>query len=114
MSGAEEVWAVTQTPFAPSIKTLPRKQENLYDLSQMEPWREFAVTLYNDEDHSMDEVVGQLMKALQCTPLRAQRLMLEAHTKGQAVVAIAGKPKANRIATVLRQIDLRVILRQIN
>ncbi|MFP4379880.1 MAG: ATP-dependent Clp protease adaptor ClpS [Candidatus Sumerlaeia bacterium] len=88
--------------------------EVTYDLSQMEAWREYEVILYNDEEHSMEEVIGQIIKAIHCSPLRAEQIMLKAHHHGKAVVAIAGKSRAIRIASVLRQIELHVSLRQVN
>ena len=90
------------------------KKTVVFDLSQMEPWREFAVTLFNDASHSMDQVTLQLMKALECTAGRAHAIMMEAHRNGSALVIIAVRPRATRIAQILREIDLRVTLRQIN
>ncbi|NQU43654.1 ATP-dependent Clp protease adaptor ClpS [bacterium] len=98
----------------PSTPVKPVKREVELDLSQLEPWREFEVILFNDEDHSMDEVIGQIVKALQCSFGCAQAITFEAHTQGQALVAVTSKPNAVQIASVLRQIDLRVSLRQIN
>ncbi|HBF33575.1 TPA: hypothetical protein DDW35_03320 [Candidatus Sumerlaeota bacterium] len=90
------------------------KKETAFDLSQMEPWREFAVTLFNDESHSMDQVTLQLMKALDCTAGRAHSITMEAHHKGSALVVITARPRATRIVQILREIDLHVTLRQIN
>jgi ATP-dependent Clp protease adapter protein ClpS len=104
----------TQThPQSLPVET-PAKREIVFDLSHMEPWREFAVVLCNDNEHSMDEVVVQLMKALNCGLPRAHELMLRAHKNGQATVAITRREQAMQIATILRQISLTVLLRQIN
>jgi len=93
---------------------VPVKRKIEFDLSEMLPWREFAVVLSNDEVHSMDEVVAQLMKALGCDAGRAQTLMFQAHSNGRATVAVAERGRAMRIARVLRQISLQVVVRQIN
>ena len=107
----------------PSLPTVPGEGSGMprgapaeieFDLSQMGPWREYAVVLHNDEVHSDVEVVIQIVKALHCSFSRAQELMLTAHRMGRATVAITDRERAFRIAGVLRQIDLQVTLRQIN
>lgn len=98
----------------PTPTQAPQSEEIVFDLSHMQPWREFAVILHNDEEHSMDEVVVQLVKALNCTFPRAQELMLRVHNEGRATVAITNRSKAERIATILKQIELSVTMRQIN
>ena len=102
----------TSTPSHSSM--VPVREKVVYDLSDMAPWREFAVILFNDEEHSMPEVTLQLMKALRCAIARAQSLMLTVHNTGRATVAIVARPRAFTIAKVLREIDLRVSLRQLN
>jgi len=98
-----------------SVETVvPVKRGIEFDLSQMRPWREFAVVLSNDEVHSMEEVVAQLIKALGCDAGRAQMLMFQAHSSGRTTVAITKRERAMRIAQVLRQISLHVVIRQIN
>jgi ATP-dependent Clp protease adapter protein ClpS len=103
----------TQVP-APPATTSPARPEVEYDLSALEPWREFAVVLYNDDVHDQGEVVRQLMLALECPPARAHGLMLEAHNSGRATVAITNRQRAVRIASILRQIELRVSIHQVN
>ena len=102
----------TSTPSRSS--TAPTKAPITYDLSDMEPLREFAVILFDDDEHEMAQVTLQLVKALQCSVARAQSLMLTAHNTGRATVAIVARPRAFSIAKVLRQIDLHVSLRQLN
>jgi len=92
----------------------PAKQTIHYDLSDMKPWREYQVILFNDEEHSFQEVEIQLMLALRCHPSRAQTLAIQVDQNGCAVVALADRLRALRIAAVLRQINLRVALWQIN
>ena len=90
------------------------KKKCHYDLSQMQPWREFAVVLCDDDEHSMDEVVFQIIKALQCSLQRAQEIMMKAHQSGRATVIIASRARATQVAGILRQINLDVLMRQIN
>ncbi|MBN1866999.1 ATP-dependent Clp protease adaptor ClpS [Candidatus Sumerlaeota bacterium] len=104
--------AVPEAPAAPVES--PGRPKIEYDIGAMEPRREFAVVLYNDDDHDMLSVVRQLMLALECPASRAHALMLEAHNSGRVTVAIASRGRAIRIATILRQIDLRVSIHQVN
>lgn len=91
-----------------------RPVETTYDLSEMQPWREVAVILHNDEKHSMMEVVIQIMKALACSYPLAHSHMLRAHNKGKTTLTIVSRERALEIASVLKQIELSVTLRQIN
>lgn len=68
----------------------------------------YVVVLYNDDFHTIDEVVLQLQKATGQTQDVAQRITLEAHTKGKSVAWRAGLEDCQRVAAVLRQIRLQV------
>jgi ATP-dependent Clp protease adapter protein ClpS len=105
---------MTQGPSSPSQTEAPARQEMEFDLSQMQPWREYAVVLYNDDVHTQMEVVLQIVKALNCSFPRAHELMQTAEEHGRVTVAIAHRERALEIAGILRQIQLRVTLRQIN
>lgn len=72
------------------------------------PGEGYRVTLFNDEVHTLDEVVGQLMLALNCTPDVAVHITLRAHSHGSATVIIAEQSAAEQVASVLRQIALKV------
>lgn len=65
----------------------------------------YNVILFNDETHSMDEVVKQIDKAIHDLA-RATEAMLEAHFKGRAVVWTGHKERAEHIASVLEEIRL--------
>jgi ATP-dependent Clp protease adaptor protein ClpS len=68
----------------------------------------YRVLLFNDEHHVMDEVAGQIRKALNCTWAVAEEIMMRAHMTGSAVVIIAARRKADRVASILREIALVV------
>jgi ATP-dependent Clp protease adaptor protein ClpS len=68
----------------------------------------YRVLLFNDDVHSSQEVAMQLVKALTCTLDVAVEIMLRAHTTGKAVVTIASRREAERVAGVLREIALLV------
>jgi ATP-dependent Clp protease adapter protein ClpS len=67
----------------------------------------YRVILYNDDFHSMDEVILQLQKATGCTVERAVEIMMEAHTKGRAICHRGGRSDCQRVAKILREIRLQ-------
>ena len=67
------------------------------------PWR---VILYNDDIHTFDEVVLQLMKATGCSLSRARSLTFEAHTNGKAAVYEGTMDACLRVQGILREIQL--------
>lgn len=68
----------------------------------------YRVVLFNDDVHTVAEVVGQLMKALQCPPQDAVTITIRAHMRGHTVVTITTREHAEEIAGVLREISLGV------
>lgn len=72
------------------------------------PGEGYRVTLFNDDFHSVDEVVGQLIKALKCELDIAVEIMVKAHTRGSATVIIAEQETAESVARTLREISLVV------
>ena len=69
--------------------------------------REYRVLLYNDEWHTMDEVVDQVMKATRCTQSRAESITLEAHRRGRAVCFKGERGQCQNVCRVLREIRLQ-------
>jgi len=65
------------------------------------------VILYDDSVHTMDEVVAQIAKAISCSEARAEQIMMEAHTKGRAMVIASHLERCEHVASVLEQIGLR-------
>lgn len=70
-----------------------------------DPWK---VILYNDDIHTFDEVILQLIKATGCSSHEAERIALEAHFKGKAVAYTGPFEKCYKVAGVLREIQLIV------
>ncbi len=64
------------------------------------------VILFNDDWHTFDEVIGQLIKALGCGTDKASAIALEAHTKGRALVFEGTLKDCLRINSVLEEIGL--------
>ena len=67
---------------------------------------EARVILYNDEDHTFDEVINQIIRATGCSPATAEALTIEVHTKGKATVFEGEMSKCIRVSTVLEEISL--------
>jgi ATP-dependent Clp protease adaptor protein ClpS len=67
------------------------------------PWR---VILYNDEVHTFDEVIFQLMKATGCSLSEAKALTWKVHTEGKAAVYEGSFEECFRVQGVLREIQL--------
>jgi len=59
------------------------------------------VILFNDENHSFQEVVLQVIKAIKCTLEKAYKLTLEAHEKGEAVVFSGSKERCEHVDSIL-------------
>ncbi len=66
----------------------------------------FNVVLYNDDVHSFDEVIIQLIKALHCSIAQAQRFAFEAHVRGKSIIYTGDLSKCLQITSVLDEIEL--------
>ena len=67
----------------------------------------YRVILYNDEIHSLDEVVIQLMKATECEIEEAVLITLEVDSKGRAVCFRGERGKCHQVTRILREIRLQ-------
>ena len=66
------------------------------------------VIVYNDDWHTFEEVIYQLIKAIKCDLATAEALTWEIHTKGKAVVFEGDLEEALYVQNVLEEIDLSV------
>lgn len=64
------------------------------------------VILFNDEVHTFDEVIGQIIKATGCDLTRAEALTWEVHHAGKAMVYEGEMPRCVRVSAVLEEIAL--------
>ncbi|GJQ19989.1 MAG: hypothetical protein HBSIN02_03440 [Bacteroidia bacterium] len=64
------------------------------------------VILFNDDIHTFDEVIGQLIKATGCDSTRAEELAWEVHTRGLAAVYEGPMDECLRVSSVLEEIAL--------
>ena len=65
------------------------------------------VILFNDDLHSFDEVIYQLIKAVRCDLEKAKALTFQVHNSGKAVVFGGELTKCIQVSSVLEEIQLR-------
>ena len=89
----------------PSLVSTPDVEDRTWLQSiVLPPWK---VLLFNDEVHSMEEVVFALLTAVQrLTVEEAVQVMYEAHSTGVAVATTAPKERAEAIRERLEQFGL--------
>lgn len=68
---------------------------------------ENRVILFNDEWHTFEEVIEQIIKATGCSLEKAESLTLEVHHRGKAVVFTGELTDCLRVSTILEEIYLR-------
>jgi ATP-dependent Clp protease adaptor protein ClpS len=66
----------------------------------------FKVILYNDDWHSFDEVIVQLIKAIQCNVEQARAFAFEVHVKGLSMVYHGSLQKCLKVSSILEEIEL--------
>lgn len=66
----------------------------------------FKVVLYNDDWHTFDEVINQIIKATNCAFEKARDLTFEVHVKGKAIVFHGPLPESLKVSSVLEEIEL--------
>jgi ATP-dependent Clp protease adapter protein ClpS len=64
------------------------------------------VVLFNDDVHTFDEVIVQLIKATRCTEERAEALAWEVHTTGRAIVYSGELVRCVEVSGILEEIKL--------
>ena len=66
----------------------------------------YKVILYNDDVHSFEEVINQLIKAINCNFEDARTLTFEVHVKGKAIVFTGELTKCLKVSSILEEIGL--------
>jgi ATP-dependent Clp protease adapter protein ClpS len=64
------------------------------------------VFLFNDDIHSFDEVIAQLIKAIRCSFEDGRSLAFEVHVKGKAVVFQGELSNCLKVSSILEEIAL--------
>lgn len=68
------------------------------------------VVLFNDNIHTFDEVIGQIIKATGCDSARAESLAWEVHTRGKAIVFDGAMNRCLQVSGVLEEIGLHTTI----
>lgn len=71
------------------------------------PLDAYRVVLFNDEDHSFDEVIFQIIKAVNCSRSKAEKLTWEVHSRGKAIVYSGSIERCIYVSAVLEEIALK-------
>jgi len=66
----------------------------------------FRVIVFNDDIHTFDEVIGQLIKAVGCSFEKAKDYAFTIHVKGQAIVYHGELNACLKVTSVLEEIGL--------
>ena len=64
------------------------------------------VILFNDDTHTFDDVIGQLILAIHCNYEKAEAIAWEVHTKGKSIVYSGEMNKCLIVSSVLEEIQL--------
>lgn len=67
---------------------------------------ESRVVLYNDDWHTFDEVINQIIKAVKCSFETARNYTFQVHVKGQCIVFNGDLPSCLNVSSVLEEIQL--------
>lgn len=66
----------------------------------------YKVILFNDDWHSFDEVINQIIKAVKCSYDEARGYAFEAHVKGKTVVFNGELNECLKVSSILEEISL--------
>jgi ATP-dependent Clp protease adapter protein ClpS len=91
-----------------SLGMAPLVLPKITEATAFESAKPARVILYNDDWHTFDEVIAQLVKAGACNEAQAEIYAWTVHTQGRAQVFEGPRPDCERVAGVLRQIRLQV------
>jgi len=67
---------------------------------------EYRLFLFNDNHHTFDEVISQLIKAINCSYDKARAFAFEVHVKGKAMVYSGSMLECLKISSILEEIAL--------
>lgn len=89
---------------SPDIDTL--EKEELEPADNVGTTSPAKVIVFNDEWHTFDEVIHQIIKATACSQSKAEELTWEIHEKGKAVVYEGDMGKCLTVSSILEEIAL--------
>ena len=84
----------------------PMEWANLDDDTLVDVGMAARVILYNDEDHTFEEVINQIIVATGCSYDHAEGLTYEVHATGKALVFEGQMQECLRVSSKLEEISL--------
>ena len=69
--------------------------------------------LFNDDNHSQEEVAQQIQKAISCDPDKAWDIMMAANNTGSAIVMTGSKERCELASSVLEKIGLATSVEEV-
>lgn len=84
----------------------PQEQEVLEEIIDEKIGNACKVILFNDEWHTFDEVINQILKATKCSEKKAEELTWEVHTKGKSCVYDGDMDECLKVSSILEEINL--------
>lgn len=67
---------------------------------------QYRVFLFNDNHHTFDEVITQLIKAINCSFNKARTHAFEVHVKGKSMVFSGSMQACLKVSSILEEIAL--------
>lgn len=90
-----------------NMNILIEKPETVADLPDLDALECARVLLYNDDWHTFDEVIDQLIIAIRCSEKTAEKMAWTVHTKGVCQVFEGNLEKCFEVSAVLEEIELK-------
>jgi ATP-dependent Clp protease adaptor protein ClpS len=81
-----------------------RQEELVASIDTLDAWR---VVLFNDDEHTFDEVIFQIIKAVRCPRSVAEKKTWEVHTRGRSIVYSGDMQNCIRVSAILEEIALK-------
>jgi ATP-dependent Clp protease adapter protein ClpS len=88
------------------IKKLQKPDFDLEIDNDIEIGLQSKVILFNDDWHSFEEVITQIIKATGCTFEQARDYTFEVHVKGRSIVFNGSMSRCLKVSSVLEEIAL--------
>ena len=86
-----------------SIQNPQTEEEVIDEVKVQHPAR---AILFNDEVHTFDEVISQIMKATGCDFPAAEKMTWEVHDTGKSCVFTGDLVKCLQVTSILEEIEL--------
>lgn len=67
----------------------------------------YRVVLFNDEEHTFEEVIEQIIKAVRCSRQKAEKHTWEVHTRGKSIVFAGTMLLCLKVSSILEEIALK-------